>query len=78
MYDAFKYFTKMADLVAQDSAPSEHAVMTRNLVRRYGTVIALDGIDLSVKKGEIYGFLGPNGAGKSTLVRVLCTLLRPH
>jgi ABC-2 type transport system ATP-binding protein len=78
MYDAFKYFTKMADLVAQDAAPTDHAIVTRHLVRRFGTVTALDGIDLAVKKGEIYGFLGPNGAGKSTLVRVLCTLLRPH
>jgi ABC-2 type transport system ATP-binding protein len=38
----------------------------------------VDGIDLSVRRGEIYGFLGPNGAGKSSAVRVLCTLLRPH
>ena len=38
---------------------------------------ALDGIDLDVRHGEIYGFLGPNGAGKSTLIRILCTLLRP-
>ena len=40
--------------------------------------LAVDGIDLAVGRGEIYGFLGPNGAGKSTAVRVLCTLLRPH
>ena len=38
---------------------------------------AVDGIDLEVAQGEIYGFLGPNGAGKSTTVRVLCTLLAP-
>jgi ABC-2 type transport system ATP-binding protein len=78
MYDAFQYFTRMASLVAEDADPSEHAVVTRGLVRRFGPVTALDGIDLTVKKGEIYGFLGPNGAGKSSLVRVLCTLLRPH
>jgi ABC-2 type transport system ATP-binding protein len=82
MYDAFKYFTKMAELVADDAAPgdtapSETAVMARGLARHYGAVTALDGIDLSIRKGEVYGFLGPNGAGKSTLVRVLCTLLRP-
>ncbi len=77
MYDAFKYFTKMAELVADDTAPSETAVVARGLGRHYGPVTALDGIDLSIRKGEIYGFLGPNGAGKSTLVRVLCTLLRP-
>jgi ABC-2 type transport system ATP-binding protein len=53
------------------------AVLTRGLVRRYDSTVAVDGIDLEVERGEIYGFLGPNGAGKSTLIRVLCTLLRP-
>jgi ABC-2 type transport system ATP-binding protein len=53
------------------------AVLTTGLVRRYGSSVAVDGIDLRVEAGEIYGFLGPNGAGKSTLIRVLCTLLRP-
>jgi ABC-2 type transport system ATP-binding protein len=51
--------------------------MTTGLVRRYGSTVAVDGIDLEVGRGEIYGFLGPNGAGKSTLIRMLCTLLRP-
>jgi ABC-2 type transport system ATP-binding protein len=93
MYDAFKYFTRMAELVATDSVPADtdradpgpaepdpahHAVLTRDLIRRFGGVTALDGISLAVRPGEIYGILGPNGAGKSTLVRVLCTLLRPH
>jgi ABC-2 type transport system ATP-binding protein len=78
MYDAFQYLTSMATLVADEPGPSEHAVITRGLVRRYGAVTAVDAIDLTVKRGEIYGFLGPNGAGKSTLVRILCTLLRPH
>jgi ABC-2 type transport system ATP-binding protein len=53
------------------------AVKTTALVRRYGSVPAVDGIDLEVPRGEIYGFLGPNGAGKSTFIRVLCTLLHP-
>ena len=57
--------------------PSGTAVWTSNLVRRFGSTVAVAGIDLRVSKGEIYGFLGPNGAGKSTLVRMLCTLLRP-
>ncbi|HVB92344.1 MAG TPA: ATP-binding cassette domain-containing protein [Acidimicrobiales bacterium] len=60
-----------------DSAAKEAAVLTSGLVRRYGPVTAVDGIDLAVRRGEIYGFLGPNGAGKSSVVRVLCTLLRP-
>jgi ABC-2 type transport system ATP-binding protein len=58
-------------------AATTPAVKTTGLVRRYGSVPALDGIDLEVPRGEIYGFLGPNGAGKSTLIRVLCTLLHP-
>jgi ABC-2 type transport system ATP-binding protein len=53
------------------------AVKATNLVRSYGSVRAVDGIDLEVPRGEIYGFLGPNGAGKSTLIRMLCTLLAP-
>ena len=46
-------------------------------MRRFGATLAVDGLDLVVEPGEIYGFLGPNGAGKSTVVRILCTLLRP-
>jgi len=71
------------DQLADDATPptrpdsAEWAVVTTGLVRRYGPRIALDGLDLRVRTGEIYGFLGPNGAGKSTLVRVLCTLLAP-
>jgi ABC-2 type transport system ATP-binding protein len=47
------------------------------LVRRFGDILAVDGVDLAVQEGEIFGFLGPNGAGKSTVVRMLTTLLRP-
>jgi ABC-2 type transport system ATP-binding protein len=46
-------------------------------VRRFGDIVAVDGVDLAVQEGEIFGFLGPNGAGKSTTVRMLTTLLRP-
>ncbi|HEV3227237.1 MAG TPA: ATP-binding cassette domain-containing protein [Acidimicrobiales bacterium] len=53
------------------------AIRTCGLVRRFGDFTAVDGVDLAVDEGEIYGFLGPNGAGKSTTVRVLCTLLAP-
>jgi ABC-2 type transport system ATP-binding protein len=56
---------------------SEPAVLTEGLQRFFGDTRAVDGVDLVVEPGEIYGFLGPNGAGKSTLVRVLCTLLTP-
>ena len=46
------------------------------LVKRFGSFRALDGLDLTVAKGEVHGFLGPNGAGKSTTIRVLLGLLR--
>ena len=51
--------------------------MARGLTRHFGEVRAVDGVDLEVPPGEIYGFLGPNGAGKTTITRMLCTLLRP-
>lgn len=47
------------------------------LERRFGRVEAVAGVDLAIRRGEVYGFLGPNGAGKSTVVRILCTLLLP-
>jgi ABC-2 type transport system ATP-binding protein len=53
------------------------ALETRDLARRFGDTVAVDGINLEVGAGEIYGFLGPNGAGKSTTVRMLTTLLLP-
>jgi ABC-2 type transport system ATP-binding protein len=56
---------------------ARYAVLTRDLRRSFGPKVAVDGVDLAVERGEIYGFLGPNGAGKSTTVRVLCTLLSP-
>jgi ABC-2 type transport system ATP-binding protein len=52
-------------------------VIATGLVRRFASTVAVDGLDLCVRRGEIYGFLGPNGAGKSTVVRILCTLLKP-
>ena len=55
----------------------QHAIYTEGLVRDYGGVRAVDGINLTVSEGEIYAFLGPNGAGKTTLVRMLTTLLMP-
>ena len=52
-------------------------IIAENLVRHFGDVQAVKGINLEVKAGEVFGFLGPNGAGKSTAVRMLTTLLRP-
>jgi ABC-2 type transport system ATP-binding protein len=53
------------------------AIRASGLVRRFGESVAVDGLDLEVGHGEIYGFLGPNGAGKTTTVRMLVTLLAP-
>ena len=55
----------------------DDAITTDGLVRRFGSVRAVDGVDLRVPKGEIFGFLGPNGAGKTTVIRMLITLLAP-
>ncbi len=52
-------------------------IVAERLVRTFGDLRAVDGIDMTVNAGEIFGFLGPNGAGKSTAVRMLTTLLRP-
>lgn len=54
-----------------------HAITANNLVRAFGDNVAVNGVNLAIKQGEIYGFLGPNGAGKSTTVRMLTTLLNP-
>ncbi|HJR51631.1 MAG TPA: ABC transporter ATP-binding protein [Gemmatimonadales bacterium] len=55
----------------------DHAVVTHGLTRRFGRRVAVDHLDLAVRRGELYGFLGPNGAGKSTTLRMLCGLLPP-
>ena len=57
--------------------PGAAPIIARGLVRHFGEVKAVDGVDLEVQQGEIFGFLGPNGAGKSTVIRMLTTLLRP-
>jgi ABC-2 type transport system ATP-binding protein len=59
-------------MVGRVSTPIE----IQGLVKTFGSVRALDGLDLSVERGEVHGFLGPNGAGKSTTIRVLLGLLR--
>jgi ABC-type multidrug transport system ATPase subunit len=56
---------------------ADFAVATRGLRKAYGHTVALDGLDLSVPRGAVYGFLGPNGAGKTTTIRCLLGLIHP-
>ena len=53
------------------------SVTTRSLFKSYGDLVAVDGIDLDVRSGSVFGFLGPNGAGKSTTIKLLTTLVPP-
>jgi ABC-2 type transport system ATP-binding protein len=53
------------------------AIHAHGLSKRYGDTLAIDGLDLVVETGEVYGYLGPNGAGKTTTIRLLLGLLRP-
>jgi oleandomycin transport system ATP-binding protein len=55
----------------------EYAIEAEGLVKRFGDTLALDGVDLTVRRGSVLGMLGPNGAGKTTTVRILATLLAP-
>jgi ABC-2 type transport system ATP-binding protein len=56
---------------------AELAIEAHGLTRRFGNVVAVDDIALSIPRGRIYGFLGPNGSGKSTTIRMLCGLIKP-
>ncbi len=58
-------------------APAPNVIDVHGLVKRYGRRVAVDGLDLAVGAGEVFGFLGPNGAGKTTTVRMLLGLARP-
>src|SRR6266516_3167746 len=52
-------------------------IHVENLIKKFGTITAVDNIQLNVESGQMFGFLGPNGAGKSTTIKILATLLRP-
>ena len=53
------------------------AIIAKKVTKRFGAVVALDGVDLEVAAGTVFGLLGPNGAGKTTMVRILTTILQP-
>jgi ABC-2 type transport system ATP-binding protein len=67
----------MNDTRSASAANGARPIEARGLHKSYGHVVAVDGIDLTVRAGDIYGFLGPNGAGKTTAMRILLGLLRP-
>ncbi len=56
---------------------NEYVIETHQLTRRFGRVTAVDGLNLSVRRGEIFGLLGPDGAGKTTTIRMLCAIMNP-
>ena len=66
-----------ADILSSVEASAPHAISARGLVKRFGDVRAVDGIDLDVPRGMIFAILGPNGAGKTTLMRMLATSAAP-
>ncbi|MGB3458878.1 MAG: ABC transporter ATP-binding protein [Halobacteriota archaeon] len=55
----------------------EYVIETQNLTKKYNSFIAVDGLNLRIKKGEVFGFLGPNGAGKTTSIKMMVGLLKP-
>jgi ABC-2 type transport system ATP-binding protein len=69
--------TLMCAVPLQQQAPPEAAITTDGLTKAYGSILAVDHLDLRVELGEIVGFLGPNGAGKTTTMRMLLGLVRP-
>ena len=66
-------------MTAEQAEPAggDRPVAARGLVKRYGRLVAVDHVDLTVERGDVYGYLGPNGAGKTTSLRMLLGLIRP-
>jgi len=60
-----------------DTAPAGDAVVVRGLRKTFGQFVAVHGLDLTIRRGEVFGLLGPNGSGKTTTIRMLCGLMEP-
>ena len=74
MSDGVTFANQMADGNGQTETP---AIVVRELVKSFGEIQAVRGVDFEVATGEVFGFLGPNGAGKTTTINMLCTLAKP-
>ncbi|HVE77795.1 MAG TPA: ABC transporter ATP-binding protein [Gemmatimonadaceae bacterium] len=66
-----------AEAAPAATAASEPAVVARGLRRTFGPLVAVHGLDVEIRRGEVFGLLGPNGSGKTTTIRMLCGLLEP-
>ena len=64
-------------MINQSRATSDIVIDVKGITKRFDNKVVVDSLDLSVRKGEIFGFLGPNGSGKTTFIRMLCGLLTP-
>lgn len=67
----------MTEMALPSSAAEEPVIDVHGLVKRFGTKTAVDGVDIQMPKGKVWGFLGPNGSGKTTTIRMICGLLQP-
>ncbi|PZW36079.1 ABC-2 type transport system ATP-binding protein [Thermosporothrix hazakensis] len=70
-------FPQQDSMIPQSGNPSEYAVYTQDLTQVFGQKVAVNHLNLAVRRGEFFGFLGPNGAGKSTSIKMMVGLLRP-
>lgn len=73
----FDGVSALADQMQESIRSDINLIETKNLTKKFGSFIATDNVNLSIQRGEIFGFLGPNGAGKSTTFKMLCGLMTP-
>ena len=70
-------FGNRKQAIPQAATLGDDAIVVSKLRKTFGDFVAVDSIDLTVKRGEIFGFLGPNGSGKTTTIRMLCGVIEP-